>query len=238
MLRSQIGDAQLAMARGNLPEVITILDSVIARAEAIGLESILSRALHTRAHVAGSCGQPELAVQYLYRALNNTSDARERDRILSDMATGFRYLGLFDSARDTYLVLAATAQEQWLRYLSELNLMELMARSGLEVSFTQLRRKFDTMDLDPMLRVTYALHAGRGSVLLGNRETGIQYLERAVSEAEQHGLNQLLFEAESALADAKQQSDGATMADPKVLDTNVREVVGALQMMKAAAGIE
>ena len=69
-----------------------------------------------------------------------SNNQRDRDRTLANIATGFRYLGLMDVARDAYLVLASTAQEQYIRWMSELNLMELAALQGMELDFDKYRR--------------------------------------------------------------------------------------------------
>ena len=74
---------------------------------------------------------------------------RERDRILADIATGFLSLGLFDVARDAYLVLVATAQDQYVRWTAGLNLMEIAGRQGVEPLFDRYRRDFKDAELPP-----------------------------------------------------------------------------------------
>lgn len=206
VLRSRLGEAKVAIARGNMPKADSILEETIQRARVSGLESVRSRALHDRAVVAGLTGKHERSVQLAYDALSCSPPALERDRILNDIATSLRGLGLHEAARDGYLVLAMTAQEQYIRWLAELNLMELAATQGIELQFDKYRRDLDGADFSPVLRVTYLLHVGRGYHSLGNADTGIPYLERAVEMASHYQLNQLLFECEGALSEAQRGS--------------------------------
>jgi tetratricopeptide (TPR) repeat protein len=156
---------------------------------------------------------------------------------LSNIATGFRFLGLADVARDAYLVLAATAQEQYVRWMAELNLMELAATQGMELHFDKYRRDLESAEFTPLLRVTYLLHVGRGYHALGNSEAGISYLERAVELASQYALNQLMFEAEAALSDAVRRRRYVSPVQDDSAASSVQPVIDAIHEMKEFAGI-
>lgn len=237
VLRGRLGDAKIAIARGNMPKADSILEETIERAHLSGLDGIRSRALHDRAMVAGLRGNHERAVQLAYDALACTPPALERDRILNDIATGLRYLGLHDAARDGYLVLAMTAREQYIRWMAELNLMELAATQGIELQFDKYRRDLDAADFTPLLRVTYLLHVGRGYHALGNPETGIPYLERAIEVATQYKLNQLFFECEAALSEARRK--GVRREESRALSAefDLQPVVDGIHKMRQLAEV-
>jgi tetratricopeptide (TPR) repeat protein len=237
VLRGRLGDVKVAIARGNMPQAESILEDTIASADLSGLPDIRSRALHERAYVAGLRGQHDRAIRYAYEALETSSTQRDRDRILSNIATAFQFLGLLDVARDAYLILATTAQEQYVRWTSELNLMELAAHQRAELQFDKYRRDLESADFTPLLRVTYLLHVGRGYHMLGNAESGIPYLQRAVEMAAKHGHNQLLFEAEAALDEATKRHVRSKIAAKIVVDSTVQTVIDAIQDMKQTAGI-
>lgn len=236
MIRGRIGDAKIAIARGNLPEAAAILDQAIETATASGSDEIQSRALHERAYLAGMSGRHERAIEFGYRALGFSPAPRQRDRILINIATAFRYLGLCDVARDAYLVLAATSQEQYVRWTAELNLMEIAAIQGAELQFDKYRRELESADFEPLLRVTYLLHVGRGYHSLGQAQVGIPYLERAIELASANNLNQLLFESEEALAEAHRRIRRRAVQAADV-DAGVQTVVDAVRQMKTLAGI-
>jgi tetratricopeptide (TPR) repeat protein len=237
VLRARLGDARIAMARGNMPQAETILSDTISRAEANKLNEVHAGALTDRAFIAGSLGQYERAIRYSYEALELSTMQRHRDRVLNNIATGFRYLGLFDAARDSYLVLAATAQEQYIRWMSELNLMELAADQGIELQFDRYRRDLDRADFTPQLRVTYLLHVGRGYQALGDAAKGIPYIERAIEMASEHSLNALLFEAEDALASAKSRRFKERLVSTESYDPSIKPVIDAVHSMKELAGL-
>lgn len=231
VLRARLGDALLAIVRGNLPSAEAILDETISRSSPENLRSVRSQALHERAHVAGLRGQYDSAVRYAYDALEIESSPRNRDRILNDIATAFTYLGLLDVASDAYLILSATAQEQYIRWLAELNLLEIAARQSNELAFDRYRRGLDEADFTPQLRVLYLIHVGRGYNALGRAEDSIPRLEEAIESAGRLGFNQLLFEAEEALAQARMRTIDERQAATSIPD-EVSDVAGAIKRMR------
>lgn len=237
VLRGHLGDAKIAAARGNMPHAESILVETIAQARSHGLRDVESRALVERAYIAGTGGAHDQAIRYSHAALEASPNTRDRDRILSNIATGFRLLGLLDTARDAYLVLASTAQEQYVRWLAEINLMELAAQQHVELQFDRYRRDLEPADLTPFLRVTYLIHVGRGYHLLGRAEEGIPFLEHAVEAASAYKLNQLLFEAESALVEARRRQLKQQTPPDSSIEVGVKDVIDAVQQMKVMAGI-
>jgi tetratricopeptide (TPR) repeat protein len=236
VLRSQVGRAKVWIAVGNVPQAEAILDEAIMRAAEPGLEDVRARALHDRAHVAALRGQYERTIQFAYQALELSTTQRHRDRILADIAGGFSDLGVLDVARDAYLVLASTAQEQYVRWLSEVNLIEIAAKQGDELQFDRYRRNLATEDLTPQLHVIYLLHVGRGHDLFGQSELGVSYLERAVEIAQQFKFNQLVFEAENALNDVRRHVS-RTRQRQAVAPESVQDVVRVIEQLKHVAGV-
>ena len=236
VLQARLGDAKIAISRGNMPKAESILAETLEQAKARGLNDIHARALTDRAFIAGTGGSHALAIRFSYDALALSSSHRDRDRILSNIATGFRYLGLLDVARDAYLVLAATAQEQYIRWMSELNLMELAAQQGRELDFEKYRRDLESVDFSPQLRVTYLLHVGRAYNALGHVDAGTPYLERAIALASKYELNQLMFEAEEALVDLRRRKAAVVTRTEDEIES-INDVIDAIHGMKATAGI-
>jgi tetratricopeptide (TPR) repeat protein len=237
VLRARIVEAKIAISRGNLPRAEQILDDTIGRAEGGSLPDVRWRALHERATVAGMRGEFDRAIQFAYAALPFASSQRDRDRILSDVATGFLSLGLLDIARDAYLVLIATAQDQYVRWTSSLNLMEIAARQGAETVFDHYRRELGAVELPPYLRGKYLIIVGNGYRELGAPETGLPYLHDAVSYTSVNGLNHLLFEAEESLAASRTPANRAPLlAEPEV-PVQVAGVAEAIRSMRETAGV-
>jgi tetratricopeptide (TPR) repeat protein len=237
-LRGRLGIAKVATARGNMPKAEAILDEAIDHARDFGLDDVRSRALNDRAWVAGLRGQHDVAIRFSYDALSLSKSQRERDRILTNIATGFRFVGRLGVARDAYLVLAATAQEQFIRWNAELCLLEVAAEQGSELQFDRYRRVLEAADLSPQLRVSYHLNVGRGYGLLNQPENGVRHLEQAVELAAAHGFNQLVFEAEAALSEARRNEARREKSVPtEFASSNFDDIVLAIESMKETAGI-
>jgi len=239
-LRGRMGGAKVAAAHGNMPKAEAILDDAIAQSRELGIVEVEWRALMDRAWVAGLRGQHDAAVRFSYGALNLSRSARERDRILTNIATAFRYLGQHEVATDAYLVLAATAQEQIVRWHAEIALLELSAEHGRELQFDRYRRTLESADLSPQLRVQYCLSVGQGHCLFEHYDSAIAYLEQAAEMAAEHKLHKLVFEAESAIVDAKRRERvRPPVAVPlsEVDASGLDEIAEAIESMKELAGV-
>jgi tetratricopeptide (TPR) repeat protein len=199
-LRARIGEAKIVIARGNLPAADAILDETVALATKHDLPAVRSLATHDRAYVAHSRGEYDLAVRLAYDAMRDCAIESERDRILNDLAGSFYMLGVKSAARDAFLILAATAREQYQRWAASINLMELSAEDGLVLQFERYRQQLDGVDLPPILRTQYELHVGRAYQLFGKFEVAKTWLERAITSASAHSFNRFIFAAEAALA--------------------------------------
>lgn len=215
VLRARIGEAQLLVRRGNLPRAQEMLDDAIARACGPELLEVRSRALHARSNVAYFRGEYELAVQLAYEALDGSGSVREKDRILGDIAASFMELGVFSAARDAYLVLSATAQEQYVRWGSTLNLLEIAARELMQPQFERYRRELESTPMTPHMAASLQLSVGQGYQRFGDTVRARAYLERARDAAERIGLAQLLFQTEESLAEnARSQRQKAQQSAP------------------------
>jgi len=238
VLRAQIADAKLALARGNLPEAERLLDATVAQARAHDLAEVRAVALHDRGGVAHARGHYEVAIRYAYEALEGTSNPEARDRVLSDIAATFIDLGVRSAARDALLVLAATAQAQYSRWLATINLIEVAALDRCEPVFEQYRRELVDAPLPPSLEVWYLVYVGEGYRAFGRLDAARTMLARALDVATQHQLNQVLFRTEQALRDIDaglaSAAASAAVADPPAA---IQDVVDAISEMRVMAGV-
>ncbi|MEX2180154.1 MAG: hypothetical protein WD801_15670 [Gemmatimonadaceae bacterium] len=235
VLRARMGEGNIAMLRGNLPEAEQILDETISRATGTSLRDVRGRAMHERANLPHSRGQYELAIRFAYEALEHSGLAADRDRILGDIAVSFLELGVYTAARDAYLVLSATAQEQYTRWGATLNLLEIASRTGAEPLFELYRRQLSSRDLPPYMATAFALATGFGYQRFGNRARARAHFEGALQIAGAHGYNQYLFEAEGALSTLDAPTPPQQVSAKVSLE--LEEVAGALQGMRESAGV-
>jgi tetratricopeptide (TPR) repeat protein len=235
VLRGRLGEAQVAFIRGNLPSAESILDDTIARATGADLQDVRMRALTDRSGVAILRGQYELAVRLAYKALRDSEHSTERDKILLNIAGAFANLGVYSAARDAYMVLSATAQDQFTRWAATLNLLEVAGMTGMETMFEQYRRQLADVSLPPQLAAAYPLMIGQGYHRLGDANKARPYLEKAVTLATDLGFSQYLFEAEQSLSELERPVPTNNKVEPVVLD--LEEVVDAIRGLREAAAI-
>lgn len=232
---ARVNEGHIAVLRGNLPSAASILDDAIRRAVGPEFQEVRARALHERSTVAHYRGDYELAIRLAYRAFGESRDLVARDRVLSDLAGSFFELGVYSAARDAYLVLSATAQEQFTRWTATINLLEVASKSGAEVEFQLYRRMLVNEPLPPLLKTGFNLHVGRGYHRFGDVPNAKLFLERALTLASEHGLNQYVFEAEKALKALETPTPRLHTTERLSLD--VEEVAFAIKELRETAGV-
>jgi tetratricopeptide (TPR) repeat protein len=237
VLRARIGDAKIAMLRGNLPRAEMILDETIEDAAKNGLTGVESMALQDRATAAGLRGDYELAVRLAYRALDGSESERNRDRILHDIATCFYRLGVRSAARDAFSVLVATGQEQYMRWSSTIHLLSLAADDGVGPAFERFRQELTGQPLPPVLLAEFEFSTGRGYLTLGHFEEASTWLERAAETANANGLHQVAFEAEAELVSARSARRRARQNESlREYATETNDVADAMRKMREIVG--
>ncbi len=198
MLQADVSLAAIASHKGNLPAAEATLDTVIARAEPASraCANVLSRALHDRGVVAARRGRPDEAVGYCHRALDLCEQPVERERILGDMGVLLKQAGDREAARDTHMILYATARASETRLVAALNLMELAAVDENEPLFERYRRGLVDAPLPPMYRAYFQLYVGDGHARFGRPEAARESWDAAARTAEEHSANQVRLMAE------------------------------------------
>lgn len=238
VLWARIGDAKIALERGNLPRADEILADAANQAQVLQLDEIKKRATHERAIVAHRRGDFERAIRLGYEILEEQSDPVLKDRLLQDIAVFFADLGVRSAARDAHLILAATAQEQSVRWVSVINLMELAFLDGREPIFDQYRRDLENVSLSAELAVSYHYYVGCGYENFGHYELARESYERAIALARAGSFNQMAFQAESALASlGKKEREESSKRYVEQLSSEVSDIAKAIGRMRELAGV-
>jgi tetratricopeptide (TPR) repeat protein len=235
VLRARIGDAKIALLRGNLPRAESILDTTIDDAERHGYSGVHSMALQDRASAAYMRGDYELAIRLSYKALDGTETDRNRDRILHDLAASFHRLGVRSAARDAYMVIAATSQEQYLRWAATIQLLAISADDGMGPMFEHHRRELADVALPPALSTDFQMQAGRGYRILGQPDAARNWLTAAIATAQEHGFNQFVFESEAELRMLEQPVSRSVIPE-KMPSLAISDIAEAIREMREAVG--
>ena len=237
VLKARIAEANVMLARGNLPSAEKILDSVIEGAEESGLTEIRAFALQDRGAVARQRGDVERAVSYAYEALSTFESQAAKDRALADLAVAFSDMKLYDAARDANLMLAATAHEQYTRWVAVINLLEIASLDHREPVFEQYRRELLAANLPATLESHYHYYVGQGYRIFGRNEQAKQALERALDAASRHQINEVLIKAEQSLSELAAGMARAERDSRIEPSQRIAEVADAIHEMRTLAGV-
>ncbi|HSJ64688.1 MAG TPA: hypothetical protein VK922_12410 [Gemmatimonadaceae bacterium] len=238
VLRSRVSEANIAIDRGNLPHAEAILEETISRSGTTpAFAETRALALHARAHVAHLRKNYELAVRLGYEALGGTRTQTARDRVLIDIATSFTELGVRSAARDAYLILAATAQEQYTRWVAQINLMELAALDRQQTVFEEHRRELSTAILPASLSAYYFYYVAQGYRLFDRERAAEAALARAVDIAAKHQLSQILIQAEQALEEIRAGRPPAAPTEAQDPPRSAVPVAAAIREMRELTGV-
>ena len=218
LLLSELGFAKVAAERGNLPAAAGMLDKILRETCGGDHETVRSKALMDRARVATQLGDHATAAVLGHQAFECSTDPFDRDRILVNIGMTLTHMGLWNEARDAYLVAAATAQESTVRWLAQINLMELAYLDRNEILFEHYLRAVAGVVLPPYVETVYHETRAHGLSVFGRIADARDAFQRMLDVAEHHGLHEFVLKAERALADV------AHVVPP--LETTARSDVG------------
>ncbi|HMI58654.1 MAG TPA: hypothetical protein VK511_11425 [Gemmatimonadaceae bacterium] len=243
ILRARIQEANIAIDRGNLPYAETLLNDTILQAKESGLQEIGATAMHDRAHLALRRGKPTEAVVWQYEAFKGVRNQMARDRVLNDLGASFVQLGVYSAARDAFLVVAATAHEQYMRWTATINLLDVSVHEHREPLFEQYRRDLENSSMPPALAVYYYIYVAQGYRQFDQLSLATAAISRAIEIATANQLGQARFEAEELFDGLKR--DQAREAREERLITHqttwspeVEGIAKALHELRTMAGVE
>ena len=188
--------------------------------------------LQDRAAVAYHRGRYDLTVEMAYASLELTTDAVNRDRLLADIASAFYMLGVRSAAKDAFMIIEATAQEQYQRWAASINLMEIAAREGSMPLFERYRRSLSGAVFPPAQEAQFHLQTAESYEALGQFDEAVAAAQRARQVAESYGFNQTLFAAESLMARAKNGERVAAAAPDSPVPSSLRTIASTIGQMR------
>ncbi len=233
VLRAQIGHAKIALARGNTPSAERLLDETIAAAAlSPELVEVHAVALQDRAEVAFHRARYDVAVELAYRSLELTHDPMNRDRLLFDIASAFYMLGVHSAARDAWLILEATAQEQFLRWRASINLMEVAAREGSMSLFERYQRSLAVMPFPPSIAAQFQLQTAESYEALGQPDAAAEAAELTRAIAERHGFHSAAFAAEALMARVKQGHASSRLPQLSAVPESLQHIATTIKQLR------
>jgi tetratricopeptide (TPR) repeat protein len=240
LLLSELGFAKIASQRGNLPAAAGMLDRILSETQGAEHAAVRAKALMDRARVATQLGDLTTATILGHQALECSTDPADRDRLLVNIGVNLAQMGLRNEARDAYLVAEASAQEAAVRWMAQINLMELAYLDSREPVFEQYRRALVDVELPPYIAAVFYESQGYGFSVFKRHDEAAVAFHRMLSVAERHGLNEFIVKAERALADVASVIPPLAVSAPT--ESNVRRsdlttVTQSLSRMRELAGL-
>ena len=232
LYRSQIGLANVAAMRGNLPKADEMLQEIVDLCSQEGFRDVSAFALHDHSIVARQRGNFDSAVCRAYEALTLANSDGHRERILGDLGACFVAMGRFQAARDALLVEEATAVTVASRTIARINLVALAARLPDEQLFERCRQELAGLELAPDVETNYLIECARGLRVFGKDAEAEMLLTKARDTARSHDLNLAVHEAELMLA--QKVADAPTQNHMPVPSAAAVRVEGELRIMAAA----
>ncbi|HZS61499.1 MAG TPA: hypothetical protein VFA43_19650 [Gemmatimonadaceae bacterium] len=206
-LLADIGVANVALQRGNLPAAESILEAVCSAATDMG--DVLARATHdlgyvcyhrATAHPGGQVDTAYLdrAAQHFFAAFRLYADATHRDRALVDLATTLSARGLNAAAHDAFYALYHSSSDPELRWSAATHLLDVAAREGDLEGFEHYMSVLIQASLAPPQLARVHLLTGDGARRFGRVSDARRSYARAIEIAEANGINEVLVLAEAA----------------------------------------
>lgn len=239
LLLSELGFAKLAVARGNLPAAAGMLDRILEETSAGEHGSVRAKALLDRARIATQLGDHATATVLGHQAFESSTDPFDRDRILLNIGLTLTHMGLWAEARDAYLVACATAQEVTVRWMAQINLMELAYLDNNEILFEQNRRAVANVPLPPYVETVYHETHAHGLCVFGRIDEAKEAFLRMLDVASRHGLNEFVLKAESALKDVSSVTPPLARGTPASIERPpaIGVVTESLSRLREHAGL-
>lgn len=229
-----VGLAGIKKETGNLPAARSGFDEALAEAERSGDADTIALVHHGLLGLEHAMGNLEEGLRHGWIAVATYDNEGGRTRCMASLAGALADYGDRSAAEDAWSVVAHSSQERYYQIYAHDALAYLAALRGDGVAFEAHARACDDLDwesgsLSAKAEILY--YRGLSCQALGRDELARQWLQRAVSFAEEHGFNRILFAAEEALqARPETSSPEPPPAAPRELREGLRamrqELVG------------
>jgi len=237
-LRSRVGLAIVASQVGNLPKSHDMFVGIIDDAKESGFPALAAECMHTLATVIYKQGFPVRALRMATESLRHLDDAIEMERVLGTIGALLIALERYTTARDTLLVVEATAVSEEMRRTARHALMTVAARAGDREEFDRTFRLADAQPVGAENQANFFIESARGFRRFGELARAAEQLSLGRLFAETHGLNRSVFEIESMEAELERERAAAAAeaeADATVA-TGLPEIEREIYQFASARG--
>jgi tetratricopeptide (TPR) repeat protein len=232
VLKLDIGEARIAIERGNYPEAEERLDAIIAAAQAAEIPEVEARALHDRGLVAKKRERIEAAMRYYFDALRRYETLEYQQRAMHDIAQVLLEIGARADAQRGFEVLFETALQQETKWAAAINLLDVAACENDWALFEAWRTQTASVALPPELNVYFKVVLGDGYRRFAKPLLAIDAYEEASLLAVKAGLHEFVARAEEGRK-AVREVPARMTAPATPLPSALSEVVAGVEAIVA-----
>ena len=188
--------------KGNLRGAFEAHRKSLERAVASGDPYAQGFAHHNLMSDEKLAGQFSAAIKHGWEAVQLYPTERDRLQALTDLAWAFVEAGDLVAAEDAYTVVAHRSEHALYRIYALAALAYIEALRGDETAFKARIRTVDETSWkrgSPFMVSQLLLNRGKAYRILGDHDQAVEWCERAKEFSEEHGNNQITFEAEAVL---------------------------------------
>lgn len=226
--------------RGNHPGAREIYEQVLLMGVELEDDGLRARAGHNLMLVEKHAGRTDEALRHGWSAVQLYPRDFDALAALTDLGDVFLRSGELASAEAAFEVVAARSEILDARIIALDALAHIAARRGDLAEFQRRLERLGSEDVEGAaieVRGQVLLVRGRSFLALGETGVAERWFRRCLAFAEERGLNQLLFEAEEALA-ALEDGKGGELLDrrelPEPAPTTMAELREPLSSLRAA----
>lgn len=208
-----------------------LLDTISERGESSGSDVVRAIAAAGRCAVEFSANEPNAALEAGWDAIERLEVSDEdRNRVLLNMASAFRRLGLWDAAESCYSIVERWST--WPEHRAEARVEHAVVavEAGNVDAFRERRAALSHSGdrSDPRSATLVDLGLGRGCLLIGDTDVARAHLRAAISTARDADLDAVLRRAEKLL-ELMEDGGGANAPPPRTQEpVEVSLDIGAL----------
>jgi tetratricopeptide (TPR) repeat protein len=224
---------------GNFPAARERFEEALSEASGAGAIDAVASVHHDLMGLEQLAGDLESAMDHGWTAVNRYQSEVGRTRCLAGLAGVLRDLGDLEAAEDAYLVVAHTSDEHYYRIYAYDALAYIAARRCEPGAFRHWAARCDALDWEsgpPAAKAEILLYRGLSYGLLRRPDEARAWLRRAVSFAEEHDFNRVLFQAETALEKLSRRAKQAAEVDATSAPCAVRDGLRAMRLEFAEVG--
>lgn len=225
--------------RGNLPRAREILQQALALGPRANDRQALAHVCHGLMVIETDFERFVDASEHGWRAVQMYQTERDRARALYDLAGVLVGARAWAAARDAYAIVTPRLERFEEQVMAFADLAYTSALLGDADEFRRWSRVLDqrgAADVPPPLHAQIMYQLGVGYSALGQQMEARSLLQRALTEAQTHKLNKLVFEAEAAIKRTDELAPSTAIQHPEpswLEDPRLVEVSTGLGRMRA-----